>query len=177
MLRVNYTTYDKRRHQDVVKPIKSPDIMFLSSDDPDTFGGGGYPYLYAKVLSIFSVDVRYTGPELADHEIQVIDVLWVRWLAFDSGHKFGWKARRLPLVSFTTNDEPSEPSTGFIDPDLALRGVHLIPSFARGKIPTPSLATSKKKKKGKKAAALAEFESAILKSHIWKSYYVNWYVF
>ena len=61
-----------------------------------------------------------------------MDFLWVRWLARDGFYHSGWKACRLPQLSLI-QPEDELPMYGFIDPELVVCRVHLIPAFAYGR--------------------------------------------
>lgn len=57
--------------------------------------------------------------------------LWVRWLGSEPGYRSGSRVARLPKVGFVeVNDEDA---FGFLDPDLVIRGSHLIPAFYSGR--------------------------------------------
>jgi len=47
------------------------------------------------------------------------------------GHKYGFKAARLPKIGFVP--ETDDQAFGFLDPSLVVRGCHLIPVFADGR--------------------------------------------
>jgi hypothetical protein len=47
-------------------------------------------------------------------------------------HAAGWSARRLYRVGFLSADSPG--AFEFIDPFDIIRGVHMIPAFAHGKL-------------------------------------------
>ena len=49
------------------------------------------------------------------------------------------KKVRLPSLEFVPSNEPG--SFGFIDPDLIVRGSHLMPAFSQGVIPTLFVST------------------------------------
>ena len=130
-LRVNYTSYDLRRQQDVINPASHPDIMVLSCED----GEDAHPFWYARVVKIFHIFVRHRGsdPEVEDTamEPQRMDVLWVRWFGIDTDARGGWSKKRLHGISFIPWDEPG--AFGFLNPAQVIRGVHLIPNFPRGR--------------------------------------------
>lgn len=122
-MRVNYTSYDRRRQQDLLNPSLKSDIMMLA-DETDRLA---HPYYYARVIGIFHVVARcHTGPQ----KYQSLNVLWIRWLALDEKEKGGFKDRRLYQVGYAagTDDE----AFGFVDPDSVIRGVHLMPNYVRG---------------------------------------------
>jgi hypothetical protein len=129
-LRVNYTSYDIRRQQDVVNPTSHPDVMVLSCED----GEDAHPFWYARVIKIFHIIVRHcpSAPQTeqyAQTEPQRMDVLWVRWFGLDADARGGWSKKRLHGISFIPCDEPG--AFGFLDPGQVIRGVHLIPNFSR----------------------------------------------
>jgi hypothetical protein len=66
LLRINYTTYDVRRDQDVINPRTSRcDIMLLANND-NADSDTGHPFWYARVLGIYHVNVVYTGSGMID---------------------------------------------------------------------------------------------------------------
>lgn len=128
-MRVNYTTYDMRREQDTINPRTRPDIMLLSHEDE---GDSYHPYWYARVLGIFHVNIIHTGQNSRIPHVQRVEFLFIRWFGRDLGHEGGWSARRLHRVGFLSADSPG--AFEFIDPFDIIRGVHMIPGFAYGKI-------------------------------------------
>ncbi|KAF9237876.1 hypothetical protein BU15DRAFT_48194 [Melanogaster broomeanus] len=87
-----------------------------------------HPYWYARVIRTFHVNIRYYGDSSnapsRDSESQRMNVLFVRWFGRDTVHSAGFSARRLYRVGFLTED-----------PELVIRGVHLIPAFSEGRTP------------------------------------------
>ncbi|KAF8896664.1 hypothetical protein BD779DRAFT_1466557 [Infundibulicybe gibba] len=71
-IRVNYTTYDMRRDQDVINPHTHPDIMMRS---PET-GRGAHPFWYARVLGIFHTKIIHTAPNTQNRSVQHFEFLW-----------------------------------------------------------------------------------------------------
>ena len=57
--------------------------------------------------------------------------LWVRWLGAEPGYRSGSKVARLPKVGFIEDTDGD--AFGFLDPDLIIRGSHLIPDFNSGR--------------------------------------------
>ena len=126
VLQVNYTTYDMCQAQDSINVCKSPYIMALAHEDDEETDW--HPYWYAKVLSVFHVNVRMTGHP----DMKKIDVLWVHWFGRDPDHKGGFNTCRLHRIGLMDANEPT--SYGFLDPSDVLRAVHLIPAFSTGRI-------------------------------------------
>jgi hypothetical protein len=134
-IRINYTTYDLQRKQDIINAHSKSDVMILSceeSEDGDKLEV--HPFWYARVLKIFHLFVWHqssapqTGNTLT--EPQQIDILWVRWFGADNDARGGWSKKRLHGISFIPYDEPGP--FGFLDPAQVIRGVHLIPNFTQG---------------------------------------------
>lgn len=132
LARFNYTTYDVRRAQDVVNPGTSHrDIMLLAS--PSDIGGDSeHPFLYARVLGIYHVNVVYIGEGMLDYRARKVDFLWVRWFEYVGGKSLGWDDQKLDSIRFPPMVE--EGAFGFVDPGDVLRGCHIIPGFAGGKL-------------------------------------------
>ena len=86
-----------------------------------------HPYWYARVIGIFHCMVHHHGHS---SEPKRMDFLWVRWLGLDTVAPGGWDRKRLHSVGFIPEDDPA--AFGFLDPEQIVRGVHLIPAFARG---------------------------------------------
>ncbi|OJT06904.1 hypothetical protein TRAPUB_2244, partial [Trametes pubescens] len=126
MLRINYTTYDMRRDQDVVNPRTHSDIMMFSPDSD------AHPFLYARVIDIFDANVRYTGPGAtrSTRRFHRMNFLWVRWLSLDEDK--GFQGRRLPRLRFLDSTDSSSNPFGFVDPDEILRAAFIVPAFDFG---------------------------------------------
>ncbi|KAF9554492.1 hypothetical protein CPC08DRAFT_727124 [Agrocybe pediades] len=130
VLRVNYTTYDMRRCQDVINPRTHGDIMVLAKEDEST--ELAHPYWYARVIGIFHAKVCFTQPNKSVYEVKKMDILFVRWFGFDTTQPSGWKAKKLHQLGFLDGNNPE--AFGFVDPDEVIRGrtSHLLrPSIAR----------------------------------------------
>ncbi|KAF9006278.1 hypothetical protein BDZ89DRAFT_966089, partial [Hymenopellis radicata] len=65
VLRLNYTSYDRRRQQDIINPSTKADIMMLA----DPADQKTHPYYYARVLSIFHVRACHAGGKYKHLEI------------------------------------------------------------------------------------------------------------
>ncbi|THH12931.1 hypothetical protein EUX98_g9774 [Antrodiella citrinella] len=134
-LRVNYTTYDMRRDQDVINPRTHSDIMVHAHED-DTDSSDRHPYWYARVIAIFHAYVRYDGHTLTaktqqSNEYQRMEFIWLRWFGRDLESPGGFETRRLHLVGFVGQNDTA--AFGFLDPKEIIRGVHLIPAGAYGR--------------------------------------------
>lgn len=130
MFRINYTTYDLRRAQDIINPNTSHlDIMVLNDvpDDPDD-NEEPQRFLYARVLGIYHANMVYTGPGTIDFQPRRMEFLWVRW--FQPNTPVGWDSRRLECIKFFPVEH--EYAFGFLDPDVVLRSCHILPKHALG---------------------------------------------
>ena len=94
-------------------------------------GTGAHPYWYAQVLGIYHTNVSTNHPAALRKSAQRMEFLWVRWLGIEPGYRSGSKVARLPKVGFV--EEADEDAFGFLDPDLIIRGSHLIPDFNSGR--------------------------------------------
>jgi hypothetical protein len=124
---INYTTYDVRHDRDAINPNTHPYVMLRSPE----VHSNAHPYWYAQVLGIYHANVSTTHPEALKHSTQHMEFLWVRWLGIEPGYRSGPKAARLPKVGFV--EDTDDDAFGFLDPDLAIRGAHLIPDFNSGR--------------------------------------------
>ena len=145
LLRINYTTYDVRRSQDIINPGTSHrDIMSLASnpdDDSDTEGSSPeHPFIYARVLGIYHVNVAYAGMGMHDYVTRRLDFVWVRWYDYVGTESLHWSDRRLDSVRFPPM--ASEHAFGFLDPRDILRGCHVVPAFVDGKLHCDSISMS-----------------------------------
>jgi len=140
MIRFNYTTYDVRRSQDVINPgTLHRDIMLLA--DPSGMDAQScHRFLYARVLGIYHVNVVYTGKGMLDYSSRRLDFLWVWWFQH-VGMTAGWQKLTLDSVRFPPM--ASEAAFGFVDPSDVLRGCHIIPTFAKGKVHTDGVGLSR----------------------------------
>ncbi|KAI0730517.1 hypothetical protein C8Q76DRAFT_613877 [Earliella scabrosa] len=127
-IRVNYTTYDMRREQDVISPRNHADIMVPAPD-----WDAAYPYWYGRVIGIFTIKASYHGPEATRQSRQWRDypVLWVRWFTRDDTASFGFQHRRQPCLSFVDATDPDNDPFSFIDPDDVIRAAYILPRPAR----------------------------------------------
>ncbi|OSC97745.1 hypothetical protein PYCCODRAFT_1439845 [Trametes coccinea BRFM310] len=128
-LRVNYTTYDMRREQDVISPRAHADLMVLADGSERDV-----PFWYGRLIDIFHAYVRYDGPGAtpATRRWQRLDFLWVRWYENDPDYSSGFQERRLPRVRFIDANDDNTLPFGFLDPCEVIRGAYLMPAFAFG---------------------------------------------
>ena len=120
-----------RHDQDSINVKTHPDIMLLSYEDPNDKDQNAY--WYARVIGIFDAYVQHTSPDACSNEIQKKDFLWVQRYILNaaSNRHPGWKACWLPQLSFV---EPADQVAmfSFLDPNVVVRGIHIIPGFAYG---------------------------------------------
>lgn len=157
VLRVNYTTYDGRRDQDSINPRTHADVMVLNPGE-DVSEDQQHPYWYARVYGIFHVNVQYMGPGPMHRKIMKMHVLWVRWFGRDFSALGGFSTRRLHRVGLLDGDG----AFGFLDPELVIRGVHMIPAFHHLKIPEEEIVKT-----------TLRCERAGEDQSDWRYYYVN----
>jgi hypothetical protein len=143
LLKVNYTTYDVRRSQDVINPNTSHrDVMFLATNTAE-FDREAHPnhqYFYARVLGVFHVNVIYVGQGMLDYRPRRLEFLWVRRFVY-VGKSVDWEDCALDRVHFSPMAD--EDSFGFVDPANVLRGSHIIPAFNSGKVHSDGVALSR----------------------------------
>lgn len=135
ILRINYTTYDMRRDQDIINVRTHSDVMTLSNNEDDL---DAYPYLHCRVIGVMHLNVRHGE----GHNFKRFDVLWVRWYGLDEEYAWGFSAKRLPRVGFGHSEDPD--TFGFLDPSDIVRACHMVPVFSQGQtetlLPADSLA-------------------------------------
>lgn len=138
--RINYTSYDLKRDQDVIHPnmwYVIQDTGFLLTERVGSRFGimvhspeeRPHPWRYAWVLGVFHVNVLYPGAR----DTTRLDILRVRWLKRDVTVPFGTETCRLERVRFAEDD-----AYGFVDPAEIIRGCHFVQAFHYGpSSPTP----------------------------------------
>jgi hypothetical protein len=157
VLRINYTTYDVRRSQDIFNPRTDHcDIMMLATAEEWEAEHPGHRFCYARILGIYHANVQYIGPGMKDYLPRRLDFLHVRWLewipsSLGNGEVDLDALRFVPMNNVDAFD--------FIDPADILRGCHLIPAFAKGKLHPDNTS----------ASLIAQ------DSEDWKCYYINRY--
>jgi len=156
VLCINYTTYDIRCRQDVVRPGSKCFVMTLSREDRP----GAHPFWYAQVLRAFHIEVLHVGPHARCCSPQTMELLWVRWLGVEPRYRWGFRKARLPKVGFVPESDKNV--FGFLDPLLVIHVCHLIPSFSDGH-------TTRLMRQGTSVARHPTEEDD------WCSFYVNMY--
>jgi hypothetical protein len=131
IMRINYTTYDVRRSQDVVNASTSHHNVMVLASNADHLASG-HPFRYARVLGVYHVNVVYTGPGMINYEPLRLEFIWVRWYKTVDTITTGWDARKLDLLQIASMAEDN--AFSFCDPSDLLRACHIIPAFARGRL-------------------------------------------
>lgn len=132
LARFNYTTYDVRRAQDVINPSTCHCDIMLLANTSDIDSRASHPFLYARVLGIYHVNVIYTGGATTNYNAQKVYFLWVRWFEYEGTRSLGWDNYELDSVRFPPMAD--EHAFGFVDPNDVLRGCHVIPTFSGGRV-------------------------------------------
>ncbi|KAJ3543294.1 hypothetical protein NMY22_g3196 [Coprinellus aureogranulatus] len=138
IMRIKYTTYDVRRQEDVVH-VDSDVCNIMVLNPQYLVNRHASPYRYARVLGIFHAHVGYMG-EVSPGGIRELthtqlEFLWVRWyMPVDEVSPTGESLGATPPLEFIKfPDITSADSISFIDPNIVLRGAHIIPRFHTGK--------------------------------------------
>lgn len=127
-LRINYTSYDVLRQQDVLNPSTPQCFVLLPAihepTEPDS-----HPFIYAKVIGVYHAKITYQGGPP-----RRMDFLHVRWLYYDSSQPGGWDFCRLDRLGYEVcrTEQDVLDSFDFVDPTDVIRGVHLLPDFHSG---------------------------------------------
>jgi hypothetical protein len=119
-LRIRYTSYDLCREEDYMNSNQDPCFVMVS-----TPGATPHPWRYAKVLRMFHVDTSFHND--AESKTVRSDILRVWW--FETDHQYPFGAEHLQLERIMYLDRLSEDATGFIDPQMVIRTVHLQPAY------------------------------------------------
>ena len=125
---MNYTTYDIRRDRDTINTNTHPFVMLRSPE----VGSDTHPYWYAQVLGIYHANVSMSHPAAPKHSAQHMEFLWVQWLGIEPGRWSGSQVACLPKIGFV--EDTDDDTFGFLDPDLFIRGCHIIPDFNSGRM-------------------------------------------
>ncbi|KAF8596784.1 hypothetical protein BDV93DRAFT_454289, partial [Ceratobasidium sp. AG-I] len=127
-LRINYTSYDVLRQQDVINPSNSHCFALLPADLSNN--SDAHPFIYAKIISIYHAKVSYAGQQPCR-----MDFVHVRWLYYDQTHPGEWDIGRLDQVGHEAckTDQDLLDSFNFVNPSDIIRATHLAnpPGFPR----------------------------------------------
>jgi hypothetical protein len=127
IMRLNYTTYDVRRDEDIIHLGNSRcDVMVLNSETAT----GAHPFCYARILGIFHANIVYIGEGIRDFCPRRLDFLWVRWYTIEDGPAS--LTGLLDCVRFPPMAHES--SFEFLDPADVLRACHVVPLFSQGPV-------------------------------------------
>lgn len=131
IMRINYTTYDVRRAQDVLHTSSSQcNIMVLNPDNSNQNQRSSHPFRYARALGVYHANVIYVGQGMVDYQPRRMEFLWVRWYR-TTGSNSGWEDETLDRVQFLPMADDN--AFDFIDPSDVLRGCHIVPRFSNGR--------------------------------------------
>lgn len=131
IMRINYTTYDVRRAQDVLHTSSSQcNIMVLNPDNSNKNQRSSHPFRYARALGVYHANIIYVGQGMVDYQPRRMEFLWVRWYR-TTGSNSGWEDETLDRVQFLPMADDN--AFDFIDPFDVLRGCHIVPRFSNGR--------------------------------------------
>lgn len=150
VLRINYTTYDLDRRQDNFNSnSEHRNIMMLAGGrEEESDPAVPHRFCYARILGIYHANIQYIGPGLKDYNASRLDFLHVQWFELVPHH--ARHDTRSPLDMLRLVPLNTANACDFVDPAEVLRGCHLIPAFAKGRLHPDDTAPS---------------------SHEWKYYY------
>ncbi|KAF7975060.1 hypothetical protein HWV62_10563 [Athelia sp. TMB] len=160
ILRINYTTYDVRRDQDLVNGHSAHcNIMVLCQHSTESNASDGSTYRYGRVLGTYHVNINYNGPGRPYyHEKHRMEILWIRWYEEVGELETGCTHKRLGRLRFPPIED--DDAFGFVDPADVLRGCHIIPRFRFGKVHKEGIG----------------YSPLINDGLDWKQYYINRFV-
>lgn len=140
VLRVNYTTYDVKRGQDNLNPSSlHRDIMMLAgSRDSEESQVVSDHFCYARVIGIYHANVQYIGPGVKDYNARRLEFLHVRW--FEPVPPDAQRGVALDMLQLSPMN--AEDAYGFVDPADVLRGCHIIPALAKGRMRPADIVSS-----------------------------------
>ncbi len=157
LARFYHTTYDVRRSEDIINP-RTPhcNVLLLSDLKSHTVShpeiGSVHPFLYARVIGVYHINVVYIGVGMKDYNPMRFDFLHVRWFQLDSTMQAQDCLNRVSFPPIANTDAFS-----FLDPSLVLRACHIIPAYSLGK----------RNLEGVQLSEMAKDKND------WKGYYVN----
>ena len=106
--------------------------MVLADGRDSNESTSGHLFRYARVLGVYHVNVIYVGHGMIDYQPHRMEFLWVRWYENVDVMRNGWLDQKLDRIRFPP--VVKEGSFGFVDPADVLRGCHIVPAFAKGKL-------------------------------------------
>jgi len=121
-LRINFTTYNNQRDQDMINSYMHSNIMMLSNRN------SGHLYCYARVLGIYHTSIQLNSSWSHNCELHQAEFLWVHWYNVNKKARAGFKAKCQFQLKFQTGSR----AFGFVNPANVLCVVHLIPNFSQG---------------------------------------------
>lgn len=123
-------SYDMRHKQDLVNLRTHADVMMLAPNYNPT--SGDLPYVYGRVVSVFHVYARYSGPNATPdmHKLQRVNMLWVRWFQLvENPSKSRFHYRCQPRLQFMDTHDVETIVFDFVDPHMVLRAAYILPVF------------------------------------------------
>ncbi|KAG2053095.1 hypothetical protein BDR06DRAFT_997279 [Suillus hirtellus] len=107
--------------EDIINPSTSHcNVMLLGQPSEDATDSDQHPYLYARVLGIYHVNVSYISPGMINYDSQQINFLWVHWYQhIDVGEGSSQCTSVLDRVCFPPMADPD--TFGFVDRDMFMR--------------------------------------------------------
>ena len=157
ILRVNYTTYDVRRDQDIFNPGSDHrDLLMLVTPGSFEESETQHRFCYARLIGVYHANVYFIGPGSKDYHPRRLDFVHVRWFELVPPTSVENRTQ-LDMLRFVPMNDVN--AFDFVDPADILRGCHLIPAFAKGRSHLNRISFSPIAKDGED----------------WKYYYVNWY--
>jgi hypothetical protein len=159
LMRINYTTDDVQRTQDVISHKANRDNVMVLANRTN-HEQWTHPFAYARVLGIFHVNVFFIGRESTDFRPRRIEFLWVRWYRVLEPKMDALQYRRLDQVDFPPLTDPK--AFGFLDPADVVRSCYIVPAFFHGQRHGPEY---------------EELSNCAKDRSDWKRYYVQRYVY
>ena len=131
VLRVNYTTYDVRREQDIFNPGGDHrDLIMLATPGSDEELETQHQFCYAQLIGIYHANIHFIGPGSKDYLPRRLNFVHVRWFELVSPMS-AENRTRLDMLQFIPMNDVN--AFDFVDPVDILRKCHLIPAFAKGR--------------------------------------------
>jgi hypothetical protein len=103
----------------------------MLSQEDNIEGQSQHLYWYAWVVEVFHIVVKYTSVGSQTSEWQTVQFLWIRWFGQDPSYIDGFKAHYLHCIGFVDNSTPG--AFGFLDPQVIIHAIHLIPAYSHSR--------------------------------------------